>query len=179
MLQIKMLVVRYTFAMQRFTAIDGRGGSGKTYLAKLLAERLGAQLFHLDEYGNDYEPFIGIPKLFADLLKAKEDIVIFEGVGVFDDRFNQFKAFRVLVDVPETVRTLRAESRDVPTTERSEEEWSKIYQIWEKAEREYFTDATRAKADVVVGELDGEFDLEAIVDRIKNNFLGFKSEIMT
>lgn len=49
--------------MTRYIAIDGKGGSGKTYLARLLAEKLQARLFHLDDYGDDYKPFIGIPTL--------------------------------------------------------------------------------------------------------------------
>lgn len=147
--------------MTRYIAIDGKGGSGKTYLATLLQQRLNAQLFHLDTYGNDYEPFIGIPALVRALEKADGETVIFEGVGVFDERFNQFKPFRMLVDVPDDVRKARAEGRDVPTDERPAEAWSAIYDIWLRAESEYFTTAVAAKADVVVGEV---FDLDEIVE---------------
>ena len=111
--------------MSRYIAIDGRGGSGKTYLSNLLAKELDAAVFHLDECGNDYEPFIGIPKLIDAVAKAKNELVIFEGVGVFDERFDLFNPFRILVDIPDTIRKKRAEGRDVPSSDRSEEEWKK------------------------------------------------------
>ena len=44
--------------MTKYIAIDGRSGSGKSYLANLLAEQLDVKVFHLDDYGNDFEPFI-------------------------------------------------------------------------------------------------------------------------
>jgi uridine kinase len=153
--------------MSKYVAIDGKGGSGKTYLTNLLQEKLGAQVFHLDEYGNDYEPFIGIPQLITHIKNTDAQLVIFEGVGVFKDSFDEFEPFRILVEVPNEVRIERALSRDIPREDRSVEEWQKVFAIWDKAETEYFTDLQRRKANITVGE-GGDFDLETITDEIKN-----------
>ena len=111
----------------------------------------------MDEYGNDFEPFIGIPKLIEILSAQSDETVIYEGVGVFDSRFDLFSAFKIFVDTPALIRKERAESRDVPTDERSAEDWKKIYDIWKEAEEEYFTDEIKNKAQIIVGE-DGDFE---------------------
>lgn len=154
--------------MQQYIAIDGKGGSGKTFLSELLASALGAAVFHLDTYGNDYEPFIGIPKLVQAVHNAKSDIVIYEGVGAFDARFDRLNPYRILVSVPDSIKRARAERRDIPRSDRPLEEWKKIYDIWKVAEEKYFTDVIQSKADIVVGEPDGEFDIENIVRTIRN-----------
>jgi uridine kinase len=141
----------------KYIAIDGPGGSGKTYLANRLAERLHAEVFHLDEFGNDYEPFIGIPKLIDAINASSAPIVIFEGVGVFDKRFDRFNPLRVFVNTSLTVRRERAALRDVPRSDRPAEEWRKIYAIWSGAEGEYFTDILRERANLVTPET-GDID---------------------
>lgn len=147
--------------MTRYIAIDGKGGSGKTHLTNLLEEKLSVPVFHLDEYGNDYEPFIGIPKLVEKLQHTDAPVLIFEGVGVFKSDFDEFNAFKILVDITDEVRKIRVGGRDVPTDERSQEEWDKIFDIWIKAESEYFTDELKTKADLVVGE---EYDVDEIIN---------------
>lgn len=154
--------------MTRYIAIDGKGGSGKTYLSELLARKLQARLFHLDDYGDDYKPFIGIPKLRQLVAEATDDIVIYEGVGVFDDRFDDLQPFRVFVQVPEDIRKERAEGRDVPRSDRTVEDWQEIWRIWDEAEPKHFTEATMQKADIIVGEEDGDFDVDAIVVRFES-----------
>lgn len=125
--------------MTRFIAIDGHGGSGKTHISKLLAERIGAKVYNLDTYGDDFHPFIGIPALIDDLKQASEDTVIYEGVGVFDPRFDEFNAFRIFVSTSNNVRANRVANRDVPRADRSAQDWQKIFKIWDVAEQEYFT----------------------------------------
>jgi uridine kinase len=153
--------------MTEYIAIDGKGGSGKTYLSERLATRLSAHVFHLDEFGDDHHPFIGIPKLVEMLEAAQGDVIIFEGVGVLDTRFVPFNAFKILVEVPEGIKRSRAASRDMPRSDRSLEEWRKIYDIWSDAEKAYFTPAIFRNADMVVGE-NGEFDIDAIVTRFRS-----------
>jgi uridine kinase len=147
----------------KYIAIDGRGGSGKTYLAEQLAERLPARVLHLDDFGNDYEPFIGIPKLIEAIEKSAEDTIIFEGVGVFDERFDRFKAFRIFVNTDLEVRKSRAAGRDVPRTDRTAEDWREIYEIWRKAEADYFSEARVQKANYVTSE-GGMIDFNEIAD---------------
>ncbi len=148
-----------------YIAIDGKSGSGKTYLAKKLADKLQASVLHLDDYGNDYEPFIGIPKLKLILEKTTESIVIYEGVGVFDNRLAQFADFRILVEVPEDIRFNRVRNRDIPRDDRTKREWQKIGAIWEVSEGNYFTSELKKEADLVVGD-DGEFYIEEIASEI-------------
>lgn len=152
--------------MERLIAIDGRGGSGKTYLSEQLAERLGAKVYHLDDYGDDYQPFIGIPKLIEALEQTDAPIVIFEGIGVFDERFDQFQPYRIFVGTPEVVRSQRATDRDIPRPGRSAEDWRNIWAIWSKVESEYFTQARIDKASCIVGAEDGNFDIDAIVSEL-------------
>jgi uridine kinase len=149
----------------KYIAIDGPGGSGKTYLANRLAERLHAEVFHLDDFGNDYEPFIGIPKLVEAIAASIAPVVIFEGVGVFDARFDRFDPFRVFVNTSLIVRRERAALRDVPRSDRSAEEWKKIYEIWRVAEADYFTDGLKDRADLVTPET-GEDDADGIIARM-------------
>ena len=154
--------------MTRYIAVDGKGGSGKTYLSRLLAKRLQARLFHLDDYGDDYKPFIGIPKLRQLVAEATDDIVIYEGVGVFDDRLDDLRPFRIFVQVPEVIRKQRAEGRDVPRGDRTVDDWKEVWRIWDEAEPEYFTEAIMQKADMIVGAEDGDFDVDAIVARFES-----------
>jgi uridine kinase len=157
--------------MRKYIAIDGKGGSGKTYLANILGERLGAKVFHLDDYGNDYEPFIGLPKLHSEILASDMDCVIYEGVGVFDRRFANLNSYKILVKIPDQVRKDRALSRDVQTSLRTVEEWNKIYAIWAKAEEEYFGDGSiEDGTNQIVGEHDGEFAIDSVIADIKNYF---------
>lgn len=149
--------------MTKYIAIDGKGGSGKTYMSELLASRLQARLFHLDDYGDDYKPFIGIPTLRKLVAKATDDIVIYEGVGVFDDQFDDLRPFRIFVQVPEEIRKQRAEGRDVPRDDRTAEDWKEIWAIWDEAEPACFTESIIQKADMIVGTKDGNFDVDAIV----------------
>ncbi len=148
-----------------YIAIDGRGGSGKTHLANLLATRLRGEVFQLDYFGNDHEPFVGIPKLIEAVDASRGEVTIFEGVGVFDARFDRFHPLRVFVNTPPELRKKRAEGRDVPRADRSQEEWKKIYEIWKEAEASYFTGAVISRADIVVAD-SGSREADEIMRRL-------------
>lgn len=149
--------------MTTYIAIDGSGGSGKTYLSEKLARTLNAQLFHLDKYGSDFVPFVGLPVLRRLVGEATADIVVYEGVGVFDDRFNDLKPFKIFVDTPEAIRASRVAGRDVPREDRTAEDWELITEVWTKAEQDYSMPDAKRKADLVVGSETGDFDLELII----------------
>lgn len=152
--------------MTKYIAIEGRGGSGKTYLSNILGKELGIRTLHLDDYGDDWKPFIGIPKLIKLLDAATEEIVIFEGVGVFKQAFDKYDAFKIFVDTPEAIRVHRAEGRDVPRSDRTADDWKKIWAIWAESDKEYYSPALVQKSDLVVGSKDGEFDIESIKKEI-------------
>lgn len=153
-----------------YIAIEGKGGSGKTYLSELLAKRLRCRVHHLDEYGNDFEPFVGIPNLLKAISTVGDvEVVVYEGVGVFKNEFDHLNAFKIFVDTADEVRKLRAESRDVPTDERSKEEWEEIYKIWSLAESEYFTEDVKTRAHFITPK-DGEFYVDEIIEQFENYY---------
>src|SRR5690349_13382661 len=115
--------------MTRYIAIDGSGGSGKTYLSNKLADAMNAQVFHLDKYGSDFVPFVGLPVLRRLIGESTDEIVIYEGVGVFDKRFDDLNPFKIFVDTPEDIRARRVAGRDVPRGDRTLEDWKLITQI--------------------------------------------------
>lgn len=156
--------------MPKFIAIDGHGGSGKTHISNLLAERLAAQVLHLDDYGDDFRPFIGIPTLINYLKHAEADVVIYEGIGVYDSRFDEFSAYRIFVDTSHTVRTSRVASRDVPRANRTTEDWQRIFAIWDEAERTYFTPELVESADLIIDN-DGIVDLDLVIRKIESFWL--------
>lgn len=151
--------------MTKFIAIDGPGGAGKTYISNLLAKKLDASVFHLDDYGNDFEPFIGIPAMIDDLRKESGEVVIFEGIGVFKADFDEFKALRVFIETPESIRNIRVAGRDVPRPDRTAKDWEKIFAIWDRASEVYFTPELKASADLVVIN-DGNPDIELITSLV-------------
>jgi hypothetical protein len=59
----------------------------------------------------------------------------------------------------------------VPTDQRSQAEWNKIFSIWIRAESEYFTDTITAKADMVVG---AEYAITDIVAELPS---GIRSQV--
>lgn len=151
--------------MTKFIAIDGRGGSGKTHISNLLAKSLRATVFHLDEFGDDFQPFVGIPALINKLNKVDDEIVIYEGVGVFDSRFDPFKPFRIFVSTPDNVRSDRAASRDIPRSDRTAEDWRKIYEIWKTAETAYFTPNLEQSAHLILNN-ETSADIQSILDEL-------------
>lgn len=152
--------------MTKFIAIDGDGGSGKTYLSKILAKKLDVPLYHLDDYGNDYQPFVGIPAMIEEIKNIEDKVAIIEGIGVFDGRFDFLNPFRIYVNTPNEVRSRRAMERDKPNSERTAEEWRKIYKIWEVEASDYIANASK-RADIIVDD-SGEWVANHILEKTKN-----------
>lgn len=155
--------------MTRYIAIDGKGGSGKTYLSGALAKALDAPLLHLDKYGSDFAPFVGIPALVEMIKDTNGDTVIYEGVGVFSEEFDQFESFKIFVDTPPKLRISRLRKRDIPRADRSIKDWLLIGKIWNRAERKYFTKSVAQKADLIVGAKDGDFDVASILTLLQKS----------
>lgn len=153
--------------MTKYIAIDGMGGSGKTYLSNLLAQRLNAKVFHLDVYGDDFHPFIGLPKLLDKLKQVEAETVIYEGVGVFDIELTNFRPFRILVKSKDNIRSERLYNRDVLNPRHTKDEWASIGKIWEDAESKYFDDSLDNKADLIV-ENDNILDINLIISRLQS-----------
>lgn len=154
--------------MTRYIAIDGMGGSGKSYLSERLAVELNAELFHLDDYGDDFKPFIGLPELHDKIKQSKSETIIYEGVGVFNSNFDVFEPFKILVKASDDVRNQRMYSRDFLSTKHSKDEWIEIGKIWNVAECEYFNSSAFDKIDLTVLN-DDEMDINFIVDFINKH----------
>lgn len=152
--------------MTKYIAIDGMGGSGKSYISDLLATRLNAEVFHLDDYGDDFHPFIGLPKLLEIVKQSAAEIVIYEGVGVFDDKFNVLDPFKILVKSSDDIINERIYKRDILNPRYTKEEWMRIGKIWESAQNEYFNKSIDNKADLTIGN-NGELDIDMIVSEIQ------------
>lgn len=151
--------------MKQYIAIDGHSGSGKTHISALLADRINARVFNLDDYGNDFEPFVGIPSLIEALRKVESGTIIYEGVGVFDQRFDEFKPYRIFIDTADHIRDKRVRNRDVPREDRTVDDWQKIFAIWEKPERDYFNSNIKVSADLIINN-DDEADIDSIVKNL-------------
>ena len=149
--------------MKHFIAIDGHSGAGKTHIASLLAERIGGTVFKLDDFGNDFDPFVGIPLLIEELRKIDSGIVIYEGVGVFDKRFDEFKAFRIFINTSEPIRDNRVRNRDLTREDRSAEDWQRVFAIWEKPEKDYFDSGIKESADLIINNDNGVLILSLII----------------
>lgn len=151
--------------MTKYIAIDGMSGSGKTYLSNLLSKRLNAKVFHLDEYGDDFHPFVGLPKLLDKVKQAKAEIVIYEGVGVFGDKFNSLEPFRILVKANDDIKNKRIYDRDVLSPKHTKDEWVLIGEIWEDVEKEYFDNSLDNKADLIIKNND-KLNIDLVISKL-------------
>ena len=152
--------------MTKYIAIDGIGGSGKSYISNLLATRLKAEVFHLDDYGDDFHPFIGILKLFEVIKQSTAEMVIYEGVGVFNDKFDALNPFKILVKSSDDNINERIYKRDILNPRYTKEEWIRIGKIWECAQGKYFNNTIDDKADLTIDN-NGELDIDLIVSEIQ------------
>jgi len=155
----------YNNIMTKYIAIDGMSGSGKTYLSDLLAQRLSAEVLHLDDYGNDFEPFIGLTKLFDKINQSKAKIIIYEGVGVFGDELNNLKPFRILVKSNDDIRNERLYNRDALSPKHTKDEWVLIGKIWEDVENKYFDNSLDNKADLII-ENNNKLDIDFVISKL-------------
>lgn len=170
-------------------AIDGRSGSGKTTLAATLAERLKAEVLHLDDFTDGYKPFSGVPLLEQYVLapirrdettlnyprlqyaigesavverQPVTPMMILEGVGSAHELLRPYISKIVLVETPKHIREAWGMARDEAQRDRSDEENQKVWAICDAAENNYFDHSDlMAVADVVVRG-DQPYDIDAI-----------------
>jgi uridine kinase len=123
----------------RITAVDGPGGAGKSNLAAALAEALGAQIVHTDDFASWENPVDWWPALIANVLEplTRGDVarfkptfwggdvkpkpvaevqpsgdVIVEGVTASRAVFRPYLAYAIWVETPRDLRLARGLARD-------------------------------------------------------------------
>lgn len=163
----------------RFIAIDGHGGSGKSTLAESLAEQLGAQIIHTDDFASwdnpkdwwlkiidhVFKPIAGEAKtLNYERSKWWEDhhpepavdepvtpIMILEGVSASRKEFADYISLSIMVETPKEVCLKRGFERDRGNDGKSDKE---IMDMWEQGytdeEKFYKQDSPKSRADIVV-----------------------------
>jgi uridine kinase len=163
----------------KFVAIDGHGGSGKSSLAELLSERLGAEIVHTDDFASWDDPggwwplvidrvftpitagarTIGYPrsKWWEDhrpepvLAQAVTPIMILEGVGSLRTELRPYISFGIFVDAPDDVCLRRGLARDAGHDGKSDEEIRAMWQGWLDYENDYLDrDRPIDHADLVI-----------------------------
>jgi uridine kinase len=161
-----------------FIAVDGRGGSGKTTLAKLLSEKLEAEIIHTDDFSGWDNPLNWYLEIIKEVFEPVQNgaeslsyqpaswwenhqpdpvkdqpvtnIMILEGVSSSRSEFSDYISLSIFVDTPQEECLRRGVERD-KSTGKSEEELVKMWKEWTEEENKYFDkDNPKVKADVVI-----------------------------
>ncbi|WP_323749769.1 ATP-binding protein [Curtobacterium sp. VKM Ac-1376] len=137
--------------------VDGRSGTGKTTLGRHVAERLGAQLVHLDDLYPGWDGLraaadavvrdvLGEPSGYrrwdwttarpADWVPADPDApIVIEGCGALSRASAPLASLRVWLEADDAVRWDRAIGRDGEVFAREWERWAAQEQAFIAAER--------------------------------------------
>jgi uridine kinase len=179
--------------MTKFIAIDGHGGSGKSTLAKELAEELGAEIIHVDDFASfdnwsNWWPLVidqvfkpirdGATNLSYPRSKWWEDhepepvvgqpvtnIMILEGVSSLRKEFREYVDFGAYVDTPKEVCLQRGLARDKGKDGKTDQEILQLWDKWLKNEEEYIAkDNPHGYADIIV---DGTKSFDVQINNIK------------
>lgn len=171
----------------KFIAIDGRGGSGKSTVARLLATELGAEIIQTDDFASHENPLnwwpLVIERVFEPIAEGAASLsyprskwwpahtpepvehqavtstMILEGVSALRREFRPYISVGVFVDTPREVCLQRGISRDLAyDTGKTKDEITKMWNEWAEAEDEYLRrDNPKEIADIVI---DGTRPLE-------------------
>lgn len=173
-------------------AIDGHGGCGKSTLAKLLSEKLGAEIIQTDDFAGWENPMNWWPLVIERVFKPISQnskvlnyprskwwethnpkpvvdqrvtpVMILEGVSSLRKEFRPYISYGIFVDTPRDVCLRRGFERDKGTDGKSDAEIMAMWEKWASDEDEYIArDNPKEFADLVV---DGTKPLEGQVQSI-------------
>lgn len=161
-------------------AVDGRGGSGKSSLARWLADRVGAEVVVTDDFASWDQPFDWWPRLVRDVLEPLADgattlsydrspfmpghepppvvdqpvtdVLLVEGVGSGRRELAPWLGGVVLVSTPREVCLARGIARDLAGGGyESEAQVRALWEDWAQQEdAHYASDDVHERADLVV-----------------------------
>ncbi len=163
---------------ERFIAVDGHAGSGKSTFASMLAEKLGAQVIRQDDFASWDNPFdwwpLIIERVFDPIKNGATtlnyprtqwwdnnvpgpvvdqpvtDIMILEGVSSSRTEFRDYISLAIFVDTPKELCLQRGIERD-KSTGKPVEEITKLWEGWIESEEKYMNrDNPKAHADLVI-----------------------------
>ncbi len=150
----------------KFIAIDGRGGSGKSTVAKLIADKFSAEIIQTDDFASwenqiNWWPLV-IERVFQPIIDGAQTlnyprskwwpthrpkpvvnqrvtpIMILEGVTALRKEFRPFVSLGIFVDTPRDTCIQRGIERDLANnTGKSKEEIITMWQNWAKGEDDY------------------------------------------
>jgi uridine kinase len=144
----------------RIVAVDGAGGAGKSSLAHWLAQELGAQVIHTDDFASWENPVDWWPDLLELALKPlaagrparytpatwggeerdalhieSGGTVVLEGVTASRKAFRPYLAYAIWIETPRDVRLQRGLERDGADARRQWEAWMEAEDRYVEAER--------------------------------------------
>jgi uridine kinase len=153
--------------------VDGRSGSGKTWLAGELSTRLGAPVIHMEDLYPGWDGLPGTAGVLADWVAGPlshgrparwrrfdwesmsyaewhttgpADVVLLEGCGSVRTRLAAAYAARIWVEAPEPTRRQRLRARaDWAAYEAHTRQWAELEDQLYRAEQ------TSRHCDIVVG----------------------------
>jgi uridine kinase len=161
-----------------FIAVDGHGGSGKSSLAQLLAEKLYAEIIHTDDFASwdnptEWHPIL-TEKVFLPIQRGATtlsyerskwwdnhhpepvqnqpvtNIMILEGVSSLRIELREYISLGIFVYTPREQCLERGIIRDMQTG-KTRDEVLKLWNGWLDSEDTYFAkDEPQKYADVVV-----------------------------
>lgn len=163
-----------------FIAVDGHGGSGKSTFAKLLADKLNAQVVQTDYFASWDNPLNWWPLVIKYVFEPIQNgattlhyprskwspdhnsesvidqpvtkIMILEGVSSLRKEFREYIGFGIFVDTPKDICFQRGVERDLTYNyKKSREELAGMWDKWFKEEDEYIKrDNPKAYANIVI-----------------------------
>lgn len=179
-----------------FISIDGHGGSGKSSLAKMLAESLGAEIIHIDDFtgvgaktdwykaliNKVINPSLNGAKLLS-YPRAKwwpehmplpvvnqrvTSVMIIEGVCSSRVELRSYMTVKVFVDTPRSICVERGVARDKGMGGKSDEEILAQWHQWLKWDDQYFAkDDPKSAADIIVSGINSyEKSLNTILSKM-------------
>jgi uridine kinase len=141
---------KYKDGTKFLIGIDGRSGSGKTYLAEQIKNAFTkTEIISLDVF-DMYKDWSGNEKIISEILNInKNGIFIFEGVFALNSKLESYYHCKIWVECPAEIGYERGLKRDINLNGIDNSDQWKNY--WMPKEQEYINkEKPQNKADLIV-----------------------------